>query len=259
MSILNNGSAASTDDKSPWVQPGFIAAAAVVALLVLLGLILAVTGGSGGDATEAAKPSSPPSSGANAPNPDASVCGLAPGSQAIPTEAPKAVWKLRGTLAVPTAPATFGPKSSAGGVPSCFAHSPTGALFAMVNIQAAMGELAKQPGRYPIDKVLQMIAPGPGREALKTAAAKSPVAEQGSKKSGAQVSGFNVVRYEENTAVVDVAFAGDRPDTAGYVHGQATLRWEQGDWKLELAQNGSPLDAVQAIPNLTGYVPWRGL
>jgi hypothetical protein len=259
MSILNNGSAASTEDKSPWVQPGFIAAAAVVALLVVLGIILAVTGGSGGNATDAAKPAPPPASAPNAPNADASVCGLDAGSQSIPTVAPKAVWKLRGTVAVPTAPATFGPGTAAGGVPSCFAHSPTGALFAMVNIQAAMGELAKQPGRYPIDKVLRMIAPGPGRDTLKKAAAKSPVAEQGSTKSGAQVSGFNVIRYESNTAVIDVAFAGDRPDTAGYVHGQSTLRWENGDWKLELAQNGGPFDAVQAIPNLTGYVPWRGL
>lgn len=258
MSILNNGSAASTDDKSPWVQPGFIAAAAVVVLLVVLGIILAVTGGSGGNTTDAAKPASPPAA-PSTPNPDASVCGLDAGSQAIPTTAPKAVWKLRGTVAVPSSPKTFGPQSSPGGVPSCFAHSPTGALFAMVNIQAAMGELAKQPGRYPIDKVLRMIAPGPGRDALKRAAAKSPVAQQGSTKSSAQVSGFNVVRYDSNTAVIDVAFAGDRPDTAGYVHGQSTLQWVEGDWKLELAQNGGPFDAVQAIPNLTGYVPWRGL
>jgi hypothetical protein len=259
MSILNNGSAASTDEKSPWVQPGFIAAAAVVALLVVLGIILAVTGGSGDSAADAGKSASPAGSAPNSPNANASVCGLDAGSQAIPTDAPNAVWKLRGTVAVPTAPGTFGPGSSAGGVPSCFAHSPTGALFAMVNIQAAMGELAKQPGRYPIDKVLRMIAPGPGREALKAAVAKSPVADQGSTKSGAQVSGFNIVRYEPSTAVIDVAFAGDRPDTAGYVHGQSTLRWENGDWKLELAQNGGPFDAVQTIPNLTGYVPWRGL
>jgi hypothetical protein len=259
MSILNNGSAARTDEKSPWVQPGFIAAAAVVALLVVLGIILAVTGGSTpdtGTANPAVAPAPAQPAGAD---PDASVCGLDAGSQGIPTAAPKATWKLRGTVAVPTAPKSFGPQSSDGGVPSCFAHSPTGALFAMVNIQAAMGELAKHPGRYPIDKVLRMIAPGPGRDALKRAVAKSPVAQQGSTKSSAQVSGFNVIRYDSNTAVIDVAFAGDRPDTAGYVHGQSTLQWVDGDWKLELAQNGGPFDAVQAIPNLTGYVPWRGL
>lgn len=255
--MLNNGTA-SSPEKSPWVQPGFIAAAAVIALLVLLGLILAVTGGSNGDAKSGAANPAPPaaSSGQDA---NASTCGLAAGDQTIPKAAPAATWKLRGTVAVPSAPSTFGPHTVAAGIPSCFAHSPTGALFAMVNIQAAMGALAKRPGRYPIDKVLRMIAPGPGRDVLKNAAAHAPVATKGSTTPGAQVAGFNIVRYEPDTAVVDVAFGGDRPETAGYVHGQSTMRWEHGDWKLVLAQNGGPFDAVQPIADLTGYIAWRGI
>ena len=78
--MINNGSAGTPDEKSPWVQPGFIAAAAVVALLVLLGLVLAVTGGSEGQAraggTGRARRQRPATG-----DPDASVCGLPPGSQ----------------------------------------------------------------------------------------------------------------------------------------------------------------------------------
>ena len=244
-------------NNSPWTRPGFIAAAAVVAIIAVLGLVIAFSGGSEGDSKRpAAPPAGQPPAKADA---DASVCGLQPGSQAVPDSAPEAKWELRGTVAVPTAPATFGPGRTAGGVPSCFAHSPTGALFAMVNIQAAMGVFANRSGRYQIEKVLRMIAAGPGRDALKAAAAREPVPEKGSTTPDAQVAGFNIVRYEPSAAVIDLAFSGTRPESAGYVHGQSTMRWEDGDWKLVLTQSGAPFDAVQPIADLTGYVPWRGI
>jgi len=254
--MINNGSAETEGERSPWTQPGFIASAVVVALLVVLGIVLSVTGGSSKPDTGAATPpATGGTAGGTASRDSDSVCGLPSGDRSIPSEAPSAKWKLRGAVAVPTAP-EIGPGRFRGGVPACFAHSPTGALFAMVNIHAAMGQFARQPGRYPIRKVVKMIAPGPGRRTLEAAAAKAPVADKGSTKPGAQVAGFTIVRYEADTAVIDLAFRGDRPDVAGYTHGQSTLRWQDGDWKLVLAQNGSPFDAVQAIPDLTAYVPW---
>lgn len=259
--MINNGSAGAADEKSPWTQPGFIAAAAVVAIIVVLGLAIVITG-----ASDSASPSderanaAPPAVSPNTGDGDGdSVCGLGPGNQAIPTEAPEARWKLRGTVAVPTAPSTYGPGKVEDGVPACFAHSPTGALFAMLNIQAAMGDFAKQPGRYPIRKVLRMLAAGPGRDVLKDAAERAPVATKGNTTPGAQVAGFNIVRYEPGTVVIDVAFAGSRPEASGYVHGQSTIRWERRDWKLVLTQSGAPFDAVQPIADLTGYVPWSGV
>lgn len=258
--MINNGSAGTADDKSPWTQPGFIAAAAVVAIIVLLGIVLAVTGGSDGQAQDLpANGAPPPASAPVTADANESVCGLDRGSQAIPTEAPQARWTLRGTVAVPTAPSTYGPGTVEDGVPACFAHSPTGALFAMLNIQAAMGDFAKQPGRYPIRKVLRMLAAGPGRDVLKDAAARAPVATKGSTRPAAQVAGFSIVRYEPNTVVIDVAFAGSRPGASGYVHGQSTMRWERRDWKLVLTQSGAPFDAVQPIADLSGYVPWSGV
>lgn len=257
--MMNNGSAGAADEKSPWTQPGFIAAAAVVAIIVVLGLAIAITGGSdSASPSDERANSAPPAVSPNTGDSD-SVCGLDAGSQAIPSQAPKASWKLRGTVAVPTAPSTYGPGKVEDGVPTCFAHSPTGALFAMLNIQAAMGDIAEQPGRYPIRKVLRMLAAGPGRDVLKDAAARAPVATKGDTTPGAQVAGFNIVRYEPDTVVIDVAFAGSRPEASGYVHGQSTMRWERRDWKLVLTQSGAPFDAVQPIADLTGYVPWSGV
>jgi hypothetical protein len=256
--MSHNQRAGTANNKSVWTRPGFIAASAVVAIIVVLGFIIALSGDSDSEREHSATPP-PTGQPSTKVNGYESVCGLDAGDQALPDSAPEAKWVLRGTVAVPSAPSTFGPQSVAGGVPSCFAHSPTGALFAMVNVQAAMSAFAKKPGRYPIDKVLRMIAAGPGRDVLKDAAARAPVAKKGATTSGAEVAGFNIVRYEPGTAVIDLAFGGDRPETAGYVHGQSTMRWEDGDWKLVLAQNGAPFDAVQPIADLTGYVPWRGI
>ncbi|AOY74300.1 hypothetical protein ARZXY2_4801 (plasmid) [Arthrobacter sp. ZXY-2] len=52
--------------------------------------------------------------------------------------APKSKWELVGTMAVPTDPSTAGPGTvGKDGLRSCFAQSPTGALYATANIWAA--------------------------------------------------------------------------------------------------------------------------
>lgn len=110
--MSNNERADAADDKSAWTRPGFIAAAAVIAIIVVLGLAAALSGGSKDDSENPARPpAGQPSAKANA---DESVCGLDPGSQAVPDSPPPAKWKLRGTVAVPSAPTTFGPGSVAG-------------------------------------------------------------------------------------------------------------------------------------------------
>lgn len=253
--MLNNGTA-STPEKSPWARPGFIAAAAVVALLVVLGLILAVTGGSNGDAKggEANPAPTPPAASSGQ---DASVCGLAGGDQTIPKAAPTATWKLRGTVAVPSAPSTFGPHTVAAGIPSCFAHSPTGALFATTNIYAALSVASHGSDTKQIAALKAMAAPGPGRDAATSRrGGQRPSADSS---AGVQVAGFNVVRYEPASAVIDLAFRVDRPGATGFVHATSTLRWDQGDWKIVLSQDGRPFDSLQQIPDLGGYMPWSGV
>jgi hypothetical protein len=254
-----SGSADTAGNKSPWIQPGFIAAAGVVAVIVLLGVIVAFSGGSK-DAQETPAAQAPPSAGEPAPTAAASdsACGLEPGSQEIPASAPAATWKLRGTVAVPVAKDTAGPQRFKSGVPSCFAHSPTGALFANINIYAALSALAADPPRDPAAAFAQMIASGPGRDSLTEHADDyKPGAQDAS--AGVQVAGFNIVRYERDSAVVDLAFRVDRPNVTGYVHATSTMRWEDADWKLVLSQSGRPFDSLQQIPDLNGYVPWSGV
>lgn len=243
--MLNNETA-STPDKSPWAQPGFIAAAAVIALLVLLGLILAVTGGSNGDA----HPSTPAPSAAkpSVRNANASVCGLPAGNAAVPTTAPRAKWELVEGVAAPTAPTTLGPGRVDGGLRSCFAHSPTGALYAAVNVIAMTASDANRKSF-----VRRLTVPGEGRDrALQNLGPNSDPS------TALQVAGFAVNDYRNNSAVVDLAFRVDTGNAAGYVHLPLAMRWLDGDWKLAVPDTGQPFDGMTRAPSLAGYVAWKG-
>jgi hypothetical protein len=255
----NDGSADS--DESPWTKPWFIASGIVVALIVILGLVLAVVGpGSGGGSadTPSGAPAAPAPATSETPTTAESACELPRGDQAIPTSAPDdARWKLTATIAVPTAPDTFGPKTVDNKVPSCFARSPTGALFAAINIEAALSVAATERTPQQVRVLRQLVADGPGRDAA-IASLRRDGPSTGSS-AGVQVAGFSVVRYEEGSAVIDLAFRVDRPGAAGYVHATSTMRWERGDWKIVFTQAGKPFDSLQQIGDLVGYVAWSGV
>ncbi|HUC20076.1 MAG TPA: hypothetical protein VMR98_01110 [Candidatus Polarisedimenticolaceae bacterium] len=188
-----------------------------------------------------------------------SKCGLPPGDQTIPTKPPKAKWELVGKLAAPAAPDTIGPKVVQDDLPSCFAHSPTGALFAAVNINAGLSLAARRNLPIAQQKIVlkRYAAAGPGYDAaLARLAQDDPPSDSA---GTTQVAGFKIVRYEGSSAVIDLAFRVDKLYTSGYVHATQTLRWEDGDWKLVLTQTGEPFDAAQQIPGLGGYVPWSGV
>jgi hypothetical protein len=131
-------------------------------------------------------------------------------------------------------------------------------LFANVSIYAALSALASNPPRDPRSVLRELIADTAGREALLASADESAPSSEGAS-AGVQVAGFNVIRYEESTAVVDLVFRVDRPGASGYVHAASTLRWERGDWRLVLARGGQPFDSMQQVPSLAGYTPWRAV
>jgi len=249
---MKNSESDTADDKSPWTQPGFIAAAAaVVALIVLLGLIVAFTGDSGGDDPgSAARPPAavPPKSSAS--NPDDSVCGLNPGSQAVPIAAPHARWELVGRMVAPSSPDTVGPRIREHGIRSCFAHSPTGALYASVNLAAT----ATDPARWE-SLARRLLADGPGRDrALQDIASEKADPAP----SSVQIAGFSFRTFESDTAAVNLALRVDAGDTAFYARLPTTMKWEKGDWKFVVADNGDPFADLSRIPDLSGYTAWSG-
>lgn len=240
---------------SPWTQKGFIAAAVVVALLVVLGVVLVFTNP---DDTRADPPPQTQSSSSTTTSPTTeptgdSACGLPAGDQAVPAAAPEGTeWELVGTIAAPTAPETHGPGEVVDGLRTCFARTPTGALYAAANFLATTS--APELRRALIS---ELAAEGPGRDAALEALAGE--GEQESSGSGTQIVGFSFLNYDASTTTVDLALRGfNSSGSGGLAHLPLTLRWEAGTWKVMLPDDGNVGRAIQGIPDLTGYAPWSG-
>jgi hypothetical protein len=238
MSMANSERARTADDKSPWMQPGFIAAAAIVTVLVLLGVVIALTGGSGSDAPRPTVP--PPPSGATVPRP----CDLEDVDQDVPKTAPRARWELVGKMIAPTAPSSYGPGEVADGFRTCFQRSPTGALYAAVSFWATL------TAKTDADTYRRLAVDSPAR-ARAIAAAKGQRSPQ---LDGLQVAGFAFSSYARDRAVVRLAF---RVEDGGLVSADTPLVWKDGDWRYEV-----PLDegrgSVAQVPDLGGFIAWKG-
>jgi hypothetical protein len=248
----NNSHRGTADAKNRWTSPGFIAAGAVVVLIVILGVILPLTGGSNVHQPGRADTSSPPHAQAPVSEADTSICGLDAGVPAVPNNPPRARWELVGQMAAPSAPTTKGPGRVDNGLRSCFAHSPVGALYAAVNVVAMT---ASDDLRAPF--IRRLTVPGVGRDrAIATLGQEPSTAQDAS--TVLQVAGFSIKDYRKRAALVDLAFRVNTNNAAGYVHLPLAMRWLDRDWKLALPDTGQPFEGMARIPNLTGYVPWKG-
>lgn len=236
-------------EQNPFTSRRFILAAVVVGVVLLCAVILVVGTVVGGQAKPTAGPS--PSSTAThstAADADPSTCGL-PGYQPTGTltSAPNAKWELVGTVAAPTDPKGAGPGlSESSGFRSCFAHTPTGALYAAANV-VAMGSV---PGlvKEVTDK---LVVPGPGRDA---ALAQTSGTSQSSS-IRYQIAGFKMLAYDGRTARVDIAVNASSGQLVSFVQ---SLQWDGGDWKVVLDDQGNPPVPPAALQSLGGYIPWSG-
>lgn len=173
-----------------------------------------------------------------------SVCGLPPGDQGVPrTTPPVTRWVLRGTMAAPTDPGV-GPGAAGGGVPYCYAHSPLGVLYAATTFDALHTDPAL---RAPADTYL--TAAGPGRDKLIGYDAAG-VGAAGT--ADFELAGFKVLNYDPASATVDLVFR----FSGQYLHSPVALRWEAGDWKVVVPDDGKPFAWGPA--SLTDYVRWSG-
>jgi hypothetical protein len=233
------------EDQNPLTKPKFIISAVVVAIIVALGIILALVPRGGGTASP--EPSSTSTSTSSQPTatPGASVCGLPSGDQAKPATTPADTkWELVGKIAAPTSPTQFGPgKTEANGLRSCFAHSPTGALYAAANM-TALSSAGKA------DLVYQQLAvPSPERDAvLKSTPTAAPNSVT------AQLAGFKFRSYEADRAVIDLAFKGAN---GTFVSIPVPLQWYEGDWKFVVPATGDT--GARQLSDLSGYVEWAGV
>jgi hypothetical protein len=242
----------STTESNPFTKPGFIIAAALVLALIAAAVVIFLLPQGQGNAQPAPAPSESSNSAAASPSVSAgggkSVCGL-PGSEetALGT-APESTWELLGTMAVPSDPSTAGPGTvGTDGLRSCFAQSPTGALYATANIWAlSFNGYAKQV-------YLELAADSASRDKA-VEAIKDGKDVGGGTTPDVQIAGFIIQSYTPEAAVVELAI---KSNDGGYGAFSTSLLWEDGDWKLDIPAAGG--GTVRQISDLSSFIPWAGV
>ncbi|XAS69284.1 hypothetical protein V3C33_08550 [Micrococcaceae bacterium Sec5.7] len=242
----------STTESNPFTKPGFIIAAALVVALIAATFVIFLFPKGQGNAQPAPAPSESSNSATASPSASAgageSVCGLPSSKETALGTAPKSKWDLLGTMAVPSDPSTVGPgKVGTDGLRSCFAQSPTGALYATANIWASsFNGYAKQV-------YLELAADSPSRDkAVQAINAGKDVGGGTSPK--VQIAGFIIHSYTPETAVVELAL---KSADGGYGALSTSLLWEDGDWKLDIPPAGG--GAVRQISDLSSFIPLAGI
>ncbi|BCW42716.1 hypothetical protein StoSoilB3_42510 (plasmid) [Arthrobacter sp. StoSoilB3] len=240
----------STTGSNPFTKPGFIIAAALVVALIAAAVVIFLLPKGQGNAQPA--PAETSSSATAKPSGSAaagkSVCGLPASKETALGSAPKSKWDLVGTMAVPTDPSTSGPGTvGTDGLRSCFAQSPTGALYATANIWAAsFNGYAKQV-------YLELSADSPSRDKAVQAINEGKDVDGGTSPK-VQIAGFIVHSYTPEAAVVELAI---KSNDGGYGAFSTSLVWEDGDWKMDIPAAGG--GAVRQISDLSSFIPWAGL
>lgn len=193
------------------------AAAGIFLILVLAGgaFIGFQLGRSGGEPETA--PTQPPQTNSNggAAQP-AGGCDVPADNQDYPTSAPETQWELyQDRFTMPVSP-EFGPTIKDGDFWRCYAHSPTGAVFAGIGLS----------GMFSVGLVYEAAEDSAGaQQAFET--------EQnaGGGNQLADVTGFRVDSYSEDAATVTYsAAAGEAEGTM-----EISLVWDEtaSDWRLD--------------------------
>lgn len=266
-------------DDNPFQARGFLAAVGFIVAMLVFGVVALVrgggpgaqAGGSGGDGTptavaDAVDDSGSDTSAASAERPTSAppLPSAAPATpcpvldakdRTVPTVAPNGVtWSLFHEALLPMS-ATAGPVRADGEAVRCFAHTPVGALIAAAQITT----------RYSFADDWQLVmarslAPGPERDEGRTARLAAEAAAATSQPSGTggtvmQLAGFKFVSYTDDTAVIQVMRATD--DKLHMSSVLYTIKWVDGDWRLQLQSGGKPAAMVQKESSLSGFVPWQ--
>lgn len=180
----------------------------------------------------------------------ANRCGLADGDQGIPSNRAPAAdgWEVSRRVVVPRSSA-YGPaKTDPDGFRRCFAHSPTGAVYAAYNVIAALADQTKA-----VPTAGKLMLPGRDTDALLKQLKAEP-AEAGSEPS--QLAGYRVVDASRDRATIMLAL----PVQTEYMSATITLTWYAGDWRLVPPVNGNPVGAPYSQHrDLDGFVAWSGV
>lgn len=166
----------------------------------------------------------------------------------VPTTTPAGLrWQLVSGEWVPFS-AAAGPTRVTGPIASGYARTPLGALIAAKQIatRASLGPAWR-------DVVAEQVVPDAGRDAYVRVRAAA-----GDVHATVQPAGFRYVNWTPDIAVLQLLEHTYSAQTHGQVYAvvSVTLRWLDGDWRLQLLPNGGTGPSITNVAGPTGFVLW---
>jgi hypothetical protein len=173
--------------------------------------------------------------------------------ESVPDAPPNGItWQIIDTVALPFSDSA-GPSQVTEGIPSGFAHTPTGALVALVQIDfrhliepnfvaVTTADVANTTGRAEFFRLVKA-----GR--LANPAHPAPG-------TYLQLAGFEFVSYTSSNAVIQLLTA--RTDGT-YQVSTLSVTWDGTDWQLVLQPNGTDSPNQQIVASPVGFVLWGGV
>jgi len=228
-------------------RPGTVAAG-VVAVVILVGAgAVALSGGASPSAAPTAGPVAPATAGPAPP------VDLAPTTSPTVAEgpllvAPRVDWQLFVGVPLPYSK-TGGPLKVDGPVYSGYQRSQTGALIAAAQLGT---RYLLTPGDGWRELLERQVLPGVGRDTF--ARLRATVDEDAPPGSYGQPAGFRFVAFTPDVAAIQ--FVSRFPTTGNLQVVVVTVKWVDGDWRLELQPDGGSSPTAQAVPDLDGFVVW---
>lgn len=219
---------------------GVIAAAALLILVLVIGLIVVFAGGDDSDSASQTPAAGPTEDISDLPD------------QTIPQTAPPGIrWESYEGVLLPYS-AVAGPREIDGPIARGFERSPTGALLASQHI-GTRHFVTPDNGWLVVTE--QQVLPGPGRDAY--IAARSGVGDEPPAGGFGQTAGFRFVTYSPDIAVIQIVSR--FPSTGNLQLVTETVKWHDGDWRLELQPEGGTSPGAQRVSSLDGFVRWGGI
>lgn len=231
-----------------WRERGFVIVAGAFVVVGVATAVLSLAGVGDQDDGQAA-PAKARTTTARASD---SACGMPAGDQRVPLRSPAAHWDRVGEYEVPGA-TKVGPGVIDGHVRRCYAHSPTGAVFAAVNY-AALADTYNDD----VSMLRQLTAAGEVRDAALRRGGSAP----SDPALRLELVGFRVTDYAPAEATVILASRVTAkvgattdlgPTGARLVSLMVRLRWERSDWKVVADPAGFQAEPLDSI---AGLVPW---
>ncbi len=240
-------------DETPfWRQGKWLRAAAIVAaiaIIVAIAIAARITNGRGHHTTATAstvtrtgssvavigtpKSCDPPAADQTVPS------GVAPGGIR---------WETVRGIALPVSP-TAGPLVvEASGMKRCYARSPVGALLAVANLAWRPLTVAD-----PVGAVEAYWLPGTKR-AKEIQQLQSPGGRDVNVSELTQIAGFQFVSFSPEMATISLARVSSN---GGYQMNALTVRWVDGDWRLDLENSSDQPTPLSGLPSTV--TPWSAI